>query len=290
MGEGEGQIAAVVLQRARAFHEKEIAQGGVTNPCYFAMDATRPNVLADRTSGRRFYIICEDSRTFRAIPSGHGSGRDLKGIADFANERQCAQNFGNALGSDLTSGGGYVTAETTTAFKGYYRVPPNDIAALIRPFVQFDGEGETQNARQRAIGGHPAVVVRNACLMKDASSPYADLQGYVPLGNLVDYSGGRSNGCTSWSPSDAEDIFRMVQTEPTSLYIYPEASDISAVARAVTDGRPPSQAGLYWNASCLKKIGTPRYWPDETLGPIIAQYAKDHPTAPSSPLPICPGQ
>jgi hypothetical protein len=29
--------------------------------------------------------------------------RDLKGVADFANGRECAKNFGNALGSNLTA-------------------------------------------------------------------------------------------------------------------------------------------------------------------------------------------
>lgn len=288
LGTKEGQIAPVVLQRARAFHAQDMAQGRVSNPCYFAMDATRPNVLDDGTPGRRFYMICEDSRTFRAISSGHGGGRNLKGVVDFSNDRQCAQNFGNALGSSLTTGGSYVTGETVTSFKGYYRTAGKAMAPLLRSFVQFEGVGETGNARQRAIGGHPAALVRNACLMKDPESPYADDQGYVPLGDLVDYAGGRSNGCTSWAPSDADEIFAMVRSNPTTLYIYPEAADIAAVAKAVAKGQ--AQAGTYWNAPCLKSIGTPRYWPDESLGPVIARYAKDHPPGPARPLPICGGQ
>jgi hypothetical protein len=31
---------------------------------------------------------------------------------------------------------------------------------------------------------------------------YADRNGYVPFGQLVSYAGSRSDGCTSWSPSD----------------------------------------------------------------------------------------
>jgi hypothetical protein len=77
VGEGEGQIAPVVLQRARALYLKKVSEGAVNNPCYFAMDATRPGGL-----GRRFYIICEADRTFRAVPSGHGDGRNLEGIAE----------------------------------------------------------------------------------------------------------------------------------------------------------------------------------------------------------------
>ena len=80
VGEGEGQIAQVVLQRARALYLQKVSEGAVKNPCYFAMDATRPGGF-----GRRFYVICEADQSFRAIPSGHGNGRNLKGIANFAN-------------------------------------------------------------------------------------------------------------------------------------------------------------------------------------------------------------
>ena len=77
----------------------------------------------------------------------------MKGIADFANGRRCAKNFGNAMDSSVTAGGAYVTGETKTSFKGYYRVSAKQDAGLIRSFVQFDGEGETANARQRESSG-----------------------------------------------------------------------------------------------------------------------------------------
>lgn len=287
VGDGEGQIARPVLERARALYLRKLGEGAVSNPCYFAMDATRPGDLGGGVLGRRFYVICEAERSFRAIAAGHGSGRDLKGLADFANGRRCVRNFGNALDSDLTTGGAYVTAETKTSFKGYYRVASNQDAVFVRSFVQFDGEGETANARQRAIGGHPAALLRGVCLRKSADSPYANGEGYVPVGKLVDYSGGRSNGCTSWSPSDARQIIPMLKDNPTTLYIYPESGDISAVARAVAAGRPPARAGLYWNASCLKEIVAPKYWPRATLEPIIARYEQAHPAPPPRPLPIC---
>jgi hypothetical protein len=287
VGEGEGQIAQVVLQRARALYLQKVREGAIKNPCYFAMDATRPNDLGDGQLGRRFYIICERDRSFRAISAGHGGGRDLKGIADFANGRQCAKNFGNALDSRLTAGGAYVTRETKASFKGYYRVSAKQDAVLIRSFIQFDGEGETANARQREIGGHAAELLRNVCLRRDPHSPYADREGYVPFGQLVDYAGGRSDGCTSWSPADAQQIIAMVKDDPTTLYIYPDAADVDAVSQAVAAGRSLSRAGLYWSASCLKEIRSPRFWPKETLEPILAQYRKDHPVPPPRPAPIC---
>jgi len=288
IGDGDGQIARPVLERARALYQRKVLEGAVGNPCYFAMDATRPGDLGDGKLGRRFYIICEGDRSFRAISSGHGSGRNLKGVADFSNGRVCARNFGNALDSNLTAGGVYVTSETKTSFKGYYSVPNRQDAVLMRSFIQFDGEGETANARQRAIGGHAAALVSGMCLRKDPKSRYADSAGYVPVGKLVDYTAGRSNGCTSWSPADARQIITMLKDKPTTLYIYPESSDIDAVAKAVASGRSLSSAGLYWNASCLKRIGTPKFWSRKTLEPIIERYKEDHPAPPPQPLPMCP--
>lgn len=287
VGNNEGEIAEVVLQRARALYFLKKDQGAVKNACYFAMDATRPNDLRDGTLGHRFYIICEASRSFRAVPVGHGSGRNLNGVADFANGRQCAKNFSNAMDSELTAGGAYVTAETKSSFKGYYRLSTKQDAILTRSFIQFDGEGEAANARARAIGGHIAITLKGICLRKDPRSPYANRDGYVPFGNLVDYSGGRSNGCTSWSPSDGSQIIDMVKDSPTILYIYPEAKDINAVAHSVATGQSLSRSGLYWNSVCLGEIHAPKFWPKETLEPILALYKKDHPSPPPSPVPIC---
>lgn len=287
IGDGDGQIARTVLERARALHQEKVSEGTVRNACYFAMDATRPNDLGDGGAGRRFYIICEADRSFRAIAAGHGGGRDLNGIVDFANERRCAKNFGNAMDSELTAGGAYMTAETKPSFKGYYRISAKQDAVLIRPFVQFDGEGETANARQRAIGGHAAVLLRNVCRRKDPGSPYANRDGYVPFGTLVDYAGGRSDGCTSWSPADVPQIVAIVKNDPTTLYIYPDAADIDAVARAVATGQSLARLGLYWNASCLKEIRSPKFWSKEALEPILAEFRKDHPAPPPRPLPIC---
>jgi hypothetical protein len=283
VGEGEGQIAPVVLERARALYQRK----GVRNPCYFAMDATRPHDLGGM--GRRFYIICEAQGSFRAISAGHGGGRDLDGLANFSNGRRCVKNFGNAMDSDLTMGGAYVTGETTASFKGYYRAAGGGEAVFERAFLKFDGEGETANARERAIGGHPAVLLRGVCRQKNPTSSHADPNGYVPLGKLVNYEAGRSDGCTSWSPSDAEAIMAMVRNDPTTLYIYPESRDIDAVARAVQAGEAPSRAGLYWNAACLRDIGAPRFWGRGTLEPLIARWREAHPTPPPEPPPICRG-
>lgn len=284
LGDGPGQIAPVVLQRARALYLQKVSDGVVKNPCYFAMDATRPG-----GPGRRFYTICEADRTFRAFPTGHGNGRHLKGITNFANGIRCAKNFSNALDSKLTTGGAYLTGEEITSFKGYYRTASGISTVLNRTFVQFDGQGDTGNARLRLIGGHPAVLLRGVCLRKDPKSPYANQNGYVPFGKLVDYSFGRSNGCTSWSPSDARQIIPMMKDKPTTLYIYPESEDIEAVARAVKAGRLPTSGGLYWNSSCLKEIRSPKFWARESLEPILIQYRKDHPAPPPGPIPICKG-
>ena len=116
------------------------------------------------------------------------------------------------MDSDLTMGGAYVTRETKTSFKGYYRVSKKQDDFFLRTFIQFDGEGEAANARQREIGGHPAELLRNVCLRKDPHSSHADRDGYVPFGQLEEYANGRSNGCTSWSPSEAGRIIGMKLT------------------------------------------------------------------------------
>jgi hypothetical protein len=284
VGDSDGHISQVVLERARALYLKKVAQGVVKNSCYFAMDATRPGDLGNGVLGRRYYVICEASQSFRAISSGHGGGRNLKGTVDFSNGRRCSKNFGNAMDSELTAGGAYMTREAKTSFKGYYRTGAKQDAAFLRTFIQFDGEGEAANARQRVIGGHAAQVLRGMCLRKSPNSSHADHDGFVPFGKLVDYAGGRSNGCTSWSPADAQQIISMVKDNPTTLYIYPESRDIAAVAanRSQSGGGRP-----YWNASCLKEIGAPKFWPRKTLEPMIAQYKKDHPAPPPQPVPIC---
>ncbi|MGQ0681509.1 hypothetical protein [Bradyrhizobium sp.] len=279
IGEGEGQIAQVVLQRARALYLKKVAEGIVKNPCYFAMDATRPN---GGRMGKRFYTICEADRSFRAVSTGHGSGRNMKGVPNFANGRECVKNFGNALDSYLTTGGAYVTAETRTSFKGYYRNSAKQDAALMRSFVQFDGEGETANARERAIGGHPAVLLRKIRYRWRPRSPHANEHGCGPVGTLEDYAGGRSNGCTTWSRSDAEKIIPLLK-DPTTLYIYPESEDIKAVAQAVSARKPHLRNSSYWNAVCLKQIGAPKFWSREQLEPLLAQYHRDPEPAPSRP-------
>ena len=83
VGDSDGQISQVVLERARALYLKKVAQGAVRNPCYFAMDATRPGDLGNGVLGRRYYVVCEASQSFRAISSGHGGGRNLRGTVDF---------------------------------------------------------------------------------------------------------------------------------------------------------------------------------------------------------------
>ena len=284
VGMNDGQIAPVVLQRARALYQKKRRKGTVRNPCYLAMDATRPSSVSGQP-GRRFFVICEPRKSFRAVSSGYGNGRKLQ-RADFSNGRQCARNFSNAEGSKLTTGGSYVTAETRTSFKGYTSQSGRR-KPFYRTFLLFDGEGDTKNARERAIGGHPAVFVKQQCRFKNPQSRHADEQGYVPYGNLVDYTSGRSNGCTTWSQSVSREILELVAGNPTTLYIYPESSDIKAVEKAVKSGAPPSRAGLYWNAACLEQIGSPKFWPKRTLQPVINRWRKSLPKQSPRVLPVC---
>ena len=285
VGTGEGQIAPVVLERARALYQKKVRRGEVRNPCYFAKDATRPSAARSGAPGPRFYIICEAQKSFRAVSSGYGNGRNLR-RASFSNGRHCARHFSNAEGSKLTMGGAYMTAEHRTSFKGYYS-QGGQTRPFYRTFLPFDGEGETINSRERDIGGHRAMFLKWQCRMKKPDSPHADADGYVPYGHLVNYVGGRSNGCTTWSGTVSQQIIALTEHNPTTLYIYPESRDINAVAQAVKNGTSPAQAGLYWNATCLRSIGAPQFWPKRTLQPIINQWRQSLPKQPPLVLPIC---
>ncbi len=285
VGTGEGQIAPIVLERARALYIKKLRRGEVRNPCYLAKDATRPSTARNGNPGKRFFVICESQKSFRAVSSGYGNGRKLQ-RANFSNGRQCAKNFSNAEGSKLTAGGAYVTAETRTSFKGYHS-HSGKTQPFYRTFLLFDGEGETSNARERAIGGHPAVFLKWQCRFKNPQSSHADNEGYVPYGKLVNYTGGRSNGCTTWSQSASKEILALVEGNPTTLYIYPESKDINAVAKAVKKGKSLSRAGVYWNAACLKAIGEPKFWPKSSLQPIINSWSASLPKQQPLELPIC---
>lgn len=285
VGPGEGQIAEVVLLRARALYHEHLDAGSIGNGCYLAMDATRPSTSPTGAPGDRFYVICEEEQTFRAMSSGFGSGRTLP-QADFRNERECARHFSNAEGSNLTMGGAYVTAETRTSFKGYFE-QDGERVPFLRTFLLFDGMGDTDNAREREIGGHVAMFLRWQCRFSAPESPHADAEGYVPFGRMVNYAGGRSNGCTTWSEDEAEDIIALVEDDPTTLYIYPDAGDIAAVAAAVGEDGGLSDGAPYWNATCLSAIGAPSFWPRETLQPIIDQWRESLPEQPPLDLPIC---
>ncbi len=285
IGTGSTQIAPIVLERARNHYLQKRKNGTVKNPCYFAMDATRPSTANNGTALPRFYVVCENSRTFQAMSSGYGNGRKLA-RANFSNGRQCARNFSNAEGSKLTAGGAYLTAESRTSFKGYYQSGSRE-KAFLRTFLLFDGEGETDNARERAIGGHRAMFMRWQCRMEKPQSKHADDDGYVPFGKLVDYTSGRSNGCTTWSEPATKTILKIAEGNPTTLYIYPASQDINAVAKAVKKGTSLTRTGLYWNDACLKAIGTPKFWPKRTLQPIINEWRNSLPKRPPSELPIC---
>ncbi|WP_068297894.1 murein L,D-transpeptidase catalytic domain family protein [Pararhodobacter sp. CCB-MM2] len=285
VGTGTGQIAPVVLERARALYQEQVAESAVSNGCYLAMDATRPSTASGGGPGDRFYIICEESETFRAVSSGYGSGRTLP-EADFRNGRECARHFSNAEGSNLTMGGAYLTAETRTSFKGFY-TEAGERVPFERTFLLFDGMGETDNAREREIGGHVAMFLRWQCRFSSPESPHADDEGFVPYGQRVDYAGGRSNGCTTWTEDVADEIMAMVEGDPTTLYIYPESGDITAVAEAVSTRADLAENGLYWNAACLREIEAPQFWTRQTLRPIIDQWRASLPAPEPLELPLC---
>ena len=236
VGEGEGQIAHVVLQRARALYLQKVSEGAVKNPCYFAMDATRPGGF-----GRRFYVICEADRSFRAIPSGHGNGRNLNGIANFANGQRCAKNFSNAMDSKLTTGGAYVTSEEITSFKGYYRDSAGKYVAfmpLVRAVRRRRRHRKRQTPRHRRASGR---VVAGSLSSQRSGQPIREpgrLRSVWKAGELRRRPQQRLHQLVAVGrrANHSDD-----EGQPTTLYIYPE-SDRHRRRRASGEGRPVAVA------------------------------------------------
>ena len=75
VGEGEGQIAPVVLERARALYQRK----AVRNPCYFAFDATRPHDLGGGL-GAGFTSSAKPKGRFARSPRATAAGGIWAGL------------------------------------------------------------------------------------------------------------------------------------------------------------------------------------------------------------------
>ena len=139
---------------------------------------------------------------------------------------------------------------------------------FIRTFLPFDGEGETANAGAREIGGHPAVVLKGVCLRRDAREPPRQSAGLRALRPPRRLCGRPFQRLHELVGADADKLEALVERNPTTLYIYPEAADIRAAAAG---------AAAYWDATCRGEIGAPKFWARQTLEPIIARYKAAHP-------------
>ncbi len=153
VGEGDGQIAPVVLQRARALYLQKMSDGAVKNPCYFAMDATRP--------GGCWAPVLRHLRSRPVVSRGFSGSRQRPQFArhrEFRKRNECAKNFGNAMDSKLTTGGAYGTDEEITSFKGYYRNAAGKYAALAARSCSSTAKA-TQQTRDLA----PSAGIRPRC-------------------------------------------------------------------------------------------------------------------------------
>ena len=56
-------------------------------------------------------------------------------------------------------GGAYMTADHRTSLNGYHS-QGGQTRPFHRTFLPFDGQGETKNSRERAIGGHQAMFLK----------------------------------------------------------------------------------------------------------------------------------
>ena len=108
------------------------------------------------------------------------------------------------------------TVDTSSPRRGARKEPSSSswpaLSALSRPSTGCRLElCRTYRCPDPALGRPVAWVSWRNMPSKDPASPNADHDGYVPFGKLVNYAAGRSDGCTSWSPSDARQIIPMVE-------------------------------------------------------------------------------
>lgn len=228
IGGDQNQIAPIVYERARAWYTEKAKQGKIHNTCFLAVDATKPGKIAEGIAAPRMYVICDKVQTFQATSAGMGSGRKFPDF-DLTNSHRCSKNFSNAVGSHLSMGGKYTTADFAPSFKGMYvNQSFGKEIELHRPFFEMDGEGESETGRDREIGIHAAESITNICYKHLADHPMADHDGFVPFGTHEVFPEGQSLGCIMWNPKISDSIQSLLNSNPTTLYVYPEASPIAA--------------------------------------------------------------
>ena len=153
MGEGDGQIAPVVLERARALYLR--TQGASEIP------ATSPWTRRARTTSAQrpaadFTSSAKPTARFARFPRVMAAVAICRASRISQTAGRCAKNFGNAMDSDLTAGGAYVTGETNPSFKGYYRVaarPGRHLPPPLRAVRRRRRDRQRQAARHRRTSG-----------------------------------------------------------------------------------------------------------------------------------------
>ncbi len=156
VGDGDGQIAQVVLQRARALYLQKLSEGAVEESLLLRHGRDAPRrvwppvlhhlrgrpVVSRGAIGSRQRPQFERHREFRQRNALRQEFQQCDGFEADDRRRLCDGGDDNLLQRLLPELGGKIRH------------------AFSRSFVQFDGEGDTANARPRAIGGHPAVLLR----------------------------------------------------------------------------------------------------------------------------------
>ena len=207
----------------------------------------------------------------------------------FRKRQTVRKEFGNAMDSRLTAGGAYMTGEVKHVFQ---RLLPRleqgrGVDPLVRAVCRRRRHRKRQTARHRRASGR---FVAGSMSPEKSAQPVREPRWVRSIWKPRGLRRRPQQRLHQLVAIGRQQIIPMLKDDPTTLYIYPDAADIDAVAQAVKAGRSLPRAGLYWNASCLREIGSPKFWPKETLEPILVQYKKDHPAPPPQPTPICKGR
>ena len=146
VGEGEGQIAEVILRGARALLPKSARGRGQKS-----LLLCHGRYASPRIKRRQIGAAVLRYLRIRPVVSGDFGGPwrrpQFERYRGFRQRKALREELRQCAGFETDGRWAYVTAETKTSFKGYYRASAKQDAVLIRSFVQFDGEGEVANAR-----------------------------------------------------------------------------------------------------------------------------------------------
>ena len=158
------------------------------------MDATQAEQRRSRAT-----VFTSSAELVRSFPRGFRSRRRMSSLNRRRRFRRvgsrCARNFGDAMDAELTIEQGLMCGVGKPLSKAIFHVSarePPDFSTHSCGFTT--AKAEPRDARRRAMTASRRGVGWTMCV-KDPDGPYADHDGYVPVGKVVDYAAATATSC-----------------------------------------------------------------------------------------------